>query len=192
MKYQLFDNTSFVGIVKKVYEVLMFCKIRTTQKFWRSVTFYTLILFFLTSLGYTQLSQFPTTKEIERSLSPEDNSLFILIWSLIGGMIGWLVFVLVISIVSGVLIARDANSRGMNGWGWGIFTFLVLIVAVPIYVIVRKPHMTNELPSNSAGKSNVTTPTVNLSDELQSLVQLKEQGMLTDDEFQLAKKKLIE
>ena len=170
----------------------MFCQIPNTQKFWRSVTFYTLILFFLTSLGYTQLSQFPTTKEIERSLYPEDNSLSTFIWSLISGMIVWISFGLVISIVSSVLIARDANSRGMNGWGWGIFTLLALIIAAPIYVIVRKPRMTDELPSNSEGKSNVTTPTVNLSDELQSLVQLKEQGMLTDDEFQLAKKKLIE
>ena len=38
-----------------------------------------------------------------------------------------------------VLISRDATSRGMNGLGWGIFTFLLCIVAVPIYLIVRKP-----------------------------------------------------
>ena len=39
-----------------------------------------------------------------------------------------------------VLIARDANSRGMSGLGWGIFTFLICILAIPIYLIVRKPH----------------------------------------------------
>lgn len=46
---------------------------------------------------------------------------------------------LIIAAVVGVLIANDANSRGMNGLGWGIFTFLICIIAIPIYVIVRKP-----------------------------------------------------
>jgi uncharacterized protein YacL len=48
-------------------------------------------------------------------------------------------FGLVIAVVIGVLIGRDASSRGMNGLGWGIFSFLICIVAVPIYLIVRKP-----------------------------------------------------
>ena len=46
---------------------------------------------------------------------------------------------LIVMTIVGVLIAKDANSRGMNGLGWGIFTFLICIVAVPIYLIVRKP-----------------------------------------------------
>lgn len=46
---------------------------------------------------------------------------------------------LVVLIVS-VLIAKDASSRGMNGIGWGLFSFAILIVAVPIYLIVRKPR----------------------------------------------------
>ena len=52
--------------------------------------------------------------------------------------IGYL-FGLIIAATVGVLIAKDANSRGMNGTGWGIFVFLVCIVALPIYLIVRKP-----------------------------------------------------
>lgn len=51
-----------------------------------------------------------------------------------------LVFGLIIAAVVAVLIAKDADSRGMNGLGWGIFTFLVCIIAVPIYVVVRKPR----------------------------------------------------
>tara|TARA_B110000503_G_scaffold132718_1_gene208990 strand:- start:665 stop:838 length:174 start_codon:yes stop_codon:yes gene_type:complete len=47
---------------------------------------------------------------------------------------------LVILVVIAVLIGRDASSRGMNGVGWGLFSFLICIVAVPIYLIVRKPH----------------------------------------------------
>ena len=50
-----------------------------------------------------------------------------------------MVFGLIIAAVVGVIIAKDANNRGMNGLGWGIFTFLICIVAIPIYLIVRKP-----------------------------------------------------
>jgi F0F1-type ATP synthase assembly protein I len=46
---------------------------------------------------------------------------------------------LIVAAIIGVLIAKDANSRGMNGSGWGIFVFLICIVALPIYLIVRKP-----------------------------------------------------
>jgi|TARA_B110000196_G_C21016547_1_gene600606 F0F1-type ATP synthase assembly protein I len=46
---------------------------------------------------------------------------------------------LIVAAIIGVLIAKDANSRGMNGSGWGIFVFLICIVALPIYLVVRKP-----------------------------------------------------
>tara|TARA_B100001059_G_C17568268_1_gene443617 strand:+ start:406 stop:582 length:177 start_codon:yes stop_codon:yes gene_type:complete len=46
---------------------------------------------------------------------------------------------LIIAAIIGVLIAKDANSRGMNGAGWGIFVFLICIVALPLYLVVRKP-----------------------------------------------------
>jgi len=46
-------------------------------------------------------------------------------------------FGLIIAGIVGVLIGKDANSRGMNSWGWGIFTFAIMIIAVPIYLVVR-------------------------------------------------------
>ena len=58
---------------------------------------------------------------------------------LIGLIDGGMLIGLIIAAVVGVIIGNDANSRGMNGLGWGIFTFLVCIVAIPIYLIVRKP-----------------------------------------------------
>ena len=45
----------------------------------------------------------------------------------------------IIASVVGIVIGRDASSRGMSGTGWGLFTFLVCVVALPIYLIVRKP-----------------------------------------------------
>jgi hypothetical protein len=47
---------------------------------------------------------------------------------------------LIVAIIVGVLIGKDASSRGMSGFGWGIFTFLLMIIAVPIYLVVRKPR----------------------------------------------------
>ena len=52
---------------------------------------------------------------------------------------GYFIISLIIAGVIAALIGRDASSRGMSGAGWGIFTFLICIAAVPIYLIVRKP-----------------------------------------------------
>jgi hypothetical protein len=48
---------------------------------------------------------------------------------------------LAIAAVIGILIGKDAQSRGMSGAGWGIFSFLICIIAVPIYLVVRKPRL---------------------------------------------------
>ena len=48
---------------------------------------------------------------------------------------------LIIAAVIGVIIAKDASARGMSGFGWGLFTFLLCIVAIPIYLIVRRPRL---------------------------------------------------
>jgi len=51
--------------------------------------------------------------------------------------------ILIGTIISGIIaffIGTDANSRGMNGIAWGIFTFLICIITLPLYLIVRKPH----------------------------------------------------
>jgi len=46
---------------------------------------------------------------------------------------------IIIALIVAIIIAKDAKSRGMSGIGWGIFTFAICIVAIPIYLIVRKP-----------------------------------------------------
>ncbi|BAB54567.1 hypothetical protein MesoLj131b_70800 (plasmid) [Mesorhizobium sp. 131-2-5] len=47
----------------------------------------------------------------------------------------------IIAAAIGAWVTSDANSRGMNGRFWGISTILVMIVALPIYLIVRKPRL---------------------------------------------------
>ena len=51
---------------------------------------------------------------------------------------------IVIAAVIAVLVAKDANSRGMNGIGWGIFTFFLCIIALPVYLIIRKPRVNGQ------------------------------------------------
>lgn len=38
-------------------------------------------------------------------------------------------------------IYKDAESRGMNGVVWFLATFFLMIVAVPIYLVVRKDRV---------------------------------------------------
>ena len=50
-------------------------------------------------------------------------------------------FGLIVAAIIGVLIGKDAEARGMSPLGWGLFSFLLCIVAVPLYLIVRKPRI---------------------------------------------------
>jgi len=58
-----------------------------------------------------------------------------------GGMLIYQLIGVVIAAAIAVFVAKDANSRGMSGIGWGIFTFLLCIVALPVYLVVRKPRI---------------------------------------------------
>lgn len=52
-----------------------------------------------------------------------------------------MIFGIMIAAVIGILVGVDASKRGMNSIGWGIGTFLLCIVFLPLYLIVRKPVM---------------------------------------------------
>jgi hypothetical protein len=48
-------------------------------------------------------------------------------------------------------VAKDANSRGMNGLLWGLGVFFLCIIFLPIYLFVRKPLVTpSTLPAGAA------------------------------------------
>ena len=38
-------------------------------------------------------------------------------------------------------VFKDARSRGMNAAAWAIFVFLMLIIGLPAYFIMRKPKI---------------------------------------------------
>lgn len=47
-------------------------------------------------------------------------------------------------------VAKDANSRGMNGLLWGLGVFFLCIVFLPIYLFVRKPLLAPSAPPAGA------------------------------------------
>jgi len=50
----------------------------------------------------------------------------------------------IIALLIAIWVANDANKRGMNGVGWAIGVFLLCIVFLPIYLIVRKPILAQQ------------------------------------------------
>jgi len=46
---------------------------------------------------------------------------------------------MLIPLAAGAWVGQDAAKRGMNPWGWGIGTFLLLIIVLPVYFLKRKP-----------------------------------------------------
>jgi hypothetical protein len=51
-----------------------------------------------------------------------------------------------IALLAAVFVASDANKRGMNGVLWGIGVFLLCIVFLPLYFIVRRPMIMTAPP----------------------------------------------
>ena len=47
---------------------------------------------------------------------------------------------LIIAAAIAFWVYRDAESRGMSGILWGILTFLLCIIFLPVYLIIRKPQ----------------------------------------------------
>jgi len=46
---------------------------------------------------------------------------------------------MIIALIVAILVGNDAEKRGMNGFGWGAGVFLLMILFLPLYFIVRKP-----------------------------------------------------
>ena len=46
---------------------------------------------------------------------------------------------LIIALIIGILVGKDAQKRGMSGFGWGIGVFFLMILFLPLYFIVRRP-----------------------------------------------------
>ena len=53
-------------------------------------------------------------------------------------------FALIVAAIVGVVIGMDAEKRGMSGIAWGIAVFAFMIIALPVYALVRKPPLSDQ------------------------------------------------
>jgi hypothetical protein len=74
------------------------------------------------------------------------------------GFFGPFGFSFLIALLIAIWVASDANKRGMNGVAWAIGVFLLCIVFLPIYLIVRKPILTQQQPFGYPPPSGTPTP----------------------------------
>ncbi len=70
-------------------------------------------------------------------------------------MLEQLTAVFILLFISG-WVRKDANSRGMNGMGWSIFVFLILIIGLPTYLLMRKPKMEQQNQEEEEHEHNST------------------------------------
>jgi hypothetical protein len=49
----------------------------------------------------------------------------------------------------GFIVAKDAERRGMNPLFWGLGTFFLLIVFLPLYILIKKPEYKQEIKTQN-------------------------------------------
>jgi hypothetical protein len=49
---------------------------------------------------------------------------------------------MLIALAIGIAVGNDASKRGMNAFWWGFGVFMLLIIFLPLYFILRKPKTT--------------------------------------------------
>ena len=95
------------------------------------------------------------------------------------------------------------RSDDLSGWakaGWSIFVILIPLLGVLIYVIVRGDKMQQRRIDDARAQQAATGEYIrsvaasggaSVADELTKLGQLRDQGALTDQEYQAQKAKLL-
>jgi hypothetical protein len=101
-----------------------------------------------------------------------------------------------------VVFSDIFRSRDLSGWGkalWTIFVIVVPYLGVFVYLIARG-HKMQEHASQMAAQQDqamrtyvkdVTGSSTSAADELARLADLRDKGVLSEDEFQAAKAKAL-
>ncbi|WP_331770109.1 SHOCT domain-containing protein (plasmid) [Embleya sp. NBC_00888] len=133
----------------------------------------------------------------------DDYPLLNLFWTMMWLFLWVLWFFLLFKVIGDIFRSHD-----LGGWGkagWLVFTILLPYVGVLIYLIVRGHSMNrrdveqakeNEAAfkayvRDAAGPTSGASTTASPIDQLSKLADLKNNGTISDDEFQRAKQKLL-
>ncbi|GAB3787631.1 SHOCT domain-containing protein [Nocardioides ungokensis] len=117
-------------------------------------------------------------------------------WSLLWFFLWVIWFWLLIVVFSDIFRSRD-----LSGWGkalWTIFVVVLPYLGVLVYVIARGHKMSEHAAQQAQAQDaqmrqyvQSVTGSSNVSDEIQRLHDLQEQGAITPEEYQQAKAKLL-
>jgi Short C-terminal domain/Phospholipase_D-nuclease N-terminal len=119
--------------------------------------------------------------------------LWSMIWFFLFFMWIWLVI---------VVFGDIFRSRDLSGWGkalWSIFIIFLPFLGVFVYLIARGNKMSEHAVQEAQAQEammrqyvqNVAGPGTSTADEIAGLAALRDQGTITEVEFQQAKAKLL-
>ncbi len=93
------------------------------------------------------------------------------------------------------------RSHDLGGWGkalWAIFVIVIPWLGVLVYLIARGDTMRQHAMADAEARNNQVRSyvrdaagTPSTAEEITKLASLRDQGVLTDDEFQAQKSKLL-
>ena len=104
---------------------------------------------------------------------------------------------LVISIFIDIFRSGDLSGRGKAGWT--IFVLIVPLIGVLVYLVARGDKMQRRRIDDAAAQEQATRQYVqsvagssqSVADEISKLGQLRDDGTITDDEYQSQKARLL-
>ena len=122
--------------------------------------------------------------------------LFDLFWAMLWFFLFFMWIWLLISLFSDIFRSPD-----LSGWGkagWTIFMILLPLLGALIYLIARGSSMQERAIADTAAREKMTRQYIqevaksgSTADELTKLADLKDKGVLTEEEFAAQKKALL-
>ena len=107
------------------------------------------------------------------------------LFDLLGLSIGTVITLIIVDLLLSYLVARIAKNKGYGASGFFIFSFFLFLPALIVVLCLRD---LNEPVETVPSAKVEEVPTKELAD----LWQLKEQGCISEEEFEAAKKRTLE
>ena len=108
-------------------------------------------------------------------------------------LVAYYVSAIVVAAGLGVIPGVIAKNKGYNFWLWWFYGWMIFIAAI-IHVNVIPNKKTQQVPINATSQIPYCPPTnlgQSAADELKKYKELKDQGVVTEEEFQAKKEQLL-
>lgn len=101
-----------------------------------------------------------------------------------------LIILIIWGCIWGGIATAVGNSKGINGFWWGFFLGLIGVIVVGC-MDSKKTQPQETLVVKQVPNQSPKTSNLDKYEELEKLAKLKEQGAITDDEFNSLKKEIL-